>query len=165
MTPVFADNVICNATPSGNNTIITCPNFPQSQPATAPYYINPQPSTSFTKDLVNTFFNKLSQATVQLSGPNANDVQNVTSAVKQVVDSSIDYVYALKYLVASLLGIIVPKIFGLAVPSWLLPLMELISLGFIIYGIWRKGWEIILTALVIGIVILLVFYLGGVVFH
>lgn len=145
MTPVFAQTTNCNT----NNA----------------YYANPQPSTSLLKDFVNTFFNKLCLATGQLGGQNANQMQNVTSSIQTVVDTGIDYVGAIKYLVASLLGIIVPRLFGVDVPSWLLPAIEWGTIAIVIYAVWKKAWTIFVISLIVGIVILLVFYFGGVFFH
>lgn len=164
-TPVFADNVVCNASLSGNMTIITCPNISQTQHVTAPYYVSPQPSNGLTSNLVNTFFNKLNQATVEFSGTNANQVQNLTGGVQQVVITGISYVYAIKYLVASLLGLIVPKLFGVSVPSWILPAIEYGTIILIGLAIWKHAWKIFIVSLIIGIFVILLFFVGGVLFH
>lgn len=134
-----------------------------------PYYKNPDPSVSAFQDLVNTFFNKLGQGATQIAGGSnsqyGSQVQNMTGSVQQVVDTGIDYVSAIKYLVASLFGLVVPKLFGIAVPPYLLPIIEWSMVGLMAYAIWRKGWEIFLTAFIIGIIVILVIFFGGVIFH
>lgn len=134
-----------------------------------PYYKNPDPSINAFQDLVNTFFNKLGQGATQIAGGSnsqyGSQVQNMTGSVQQVVDTGIDYVSAIKYLVASLFGLIVPKLFGIAVPSYLLPVIEWSMVGIMAYAIWKKGWEIFLTAFIIGVIVILVILFGGVFFH
>lgn len=174
VSPAFAQTVNC---PNGCTVTVT-PN-PQTytiSPAGSsggssplPYYKNPDPATSAFTDIVNTFFNKLGQSAVQMSGGSSSQygmqVQNVTSGVQQVVDTSIDYLFAVKYLVASLLALIVPKVFGFALPPWVFPVSEVILIGLMIYALLHKGWKLFLTALAIGIGLVLLIYVGGVVFH
>lgn len=166
ITPAFADTIECQKIITGNSTVITCPSFTNSQPAPAPYYTNPTPSSGgVVTDFVNTLFNKVDQASVQLAGPNAAMIQNGTSAVQTVLNTGIDFFYALKYLAAMLLGIIVPKVFGVNVPSWLLPAIEYTMLAIIALSLWKHAWKIFFTAIAIGIIIILVFFAGGVLVH
>src|SRR5579872_2962396 len=93
---------------------ITFPAFADTN-ATQPYYLNPLPSSQIVNDYVNTLFGKLNQATTQMAGSNAPAVNNATGAVKTIITTGIDFFGAVKYLVAALLGLIIPKVFGVNV--------------------------------------------------
>lgn len=166
MVPAFAQTYNC---PNGCSVTLT--QNPTPAPSTTTnnlsYYQNPDPSTSLFTDIVNTFFNKLGQAATQMAGGGSygTQVQNMTGSVQRVVDTGIDYVSALKYLIASFLGLIVPKLFGISVPAYILPAIEWSMVAIVIIMIWRKSWEIALTALVIGIIIIIVVFFGGVFIH
>lgn len=164
--PAFGQTYNC---PSGCTVTMTQNPTPAPSATTnnLSYYQNPDPSTSLFTDFVNTFFNKLGQAAVQMSGGGTygSQVQNMTGSVQRVVDTGIDYVSALKYLIASFLGIIVPQFFHISVPPYILPAIEWSMVAIMAVAIWKKSWHIVITALAIGIIIILVVFLGGVIFH
>lgn len=164
--PAFAQTYNC---PNGCAVTLTQNPTPASTSTTnnLSYYQNPDPSTSVFTDIVNTFFNKLGQAATQMAGGGTygTQVQNMTGSVQRVVDTGIDYVSALKYLIASFLGIIVPQLFHVSVPPYILPAIEWSMVAIMAIAIWKKSWHIVITALAIGIIIILVVFFGGVLIH
>lgn len=143
---------------------ITFPAFADTN-STLPYYLNPLPSSQGVNDYVNTLFGKLDQATTQMAGSNAPAVNNATNAVKTIITTGVDFFGAVKYLVAALLGLIIPKVFGVNVPPLVFPVTELIMMGLIAFAVWRHLWKIFFLALVIMIIVILVFLAGGVLIH